>query len=196
MELAAELLATSNEQELDHFLSNLMRRPFGHRGRRMGPRRMRHLGGWMKGAVRRIFPRPGRYDWRYANQDQDDQDDPYSQYGQLGADSGELLGLEFEGLTAEDQEFNAARQLVRLAGTAAAKAADLPESTPPDAAAQSAMAQAAQIHAPGLVRGAPESSPHSCGCGGSSHACQCQADHPAQGGQWVRHGNRIVLTGI
>jgi hypothetical protein len=221
MELAAELLAANNDQELDHFLGRMMRRSHPRFGRRIGAGRMRSLGGWLKGAVRRIFPRSHRYRWRFqpnmGGYDPYDQDDsygydpynPYSPFSQLGQDSGEVLGLEMEGLSPEDREFNAARKLVRLAGTAASTAAAIPESTPPEKAAEQAVAHAAQIHAPGLLRTegtdnhAPEHAHHDPGhdvhgthrgggFGGEPH----HHSHHPKTGQWVRHGDRIILHGL
>jgi hypothetical protein len=225
MELAAELLAANNDQELDHFLGRMMRRSHSRFGRRLGAGRMRSLGGWLKGAVRRIFPRSHRHRWRfqpnmggYDPYDQDDSSgyDPYSPYSQLGQDSGEVLGLEMEGLSPEDREFNAARKLVRLAGTAASEAAAIPQSTPPEAAAEQAVAHAAQIHAPGLLRTEgsgehlPEHAHHHHGHHSrEGHHAHDMHDidhgegkphharhHHYQTGQWVRHGHRIILHGL
>jgi len=149
----------------------------------------------MKGALRRVFPRGGRSSRRWFRSDpdeQDGQDGQDGQFGELASGAGELLGLEMEGLSAEDREFTAARQLVRLAGAAAAEAAANPVAQDPQAAAQQALAKAAQTHAPGLLRAQNNQSHHSCGCGSTGN-CHC---HSAESGHWVRRGNRIILHGL
>jgi hypothetical protein len=183
-ELASELLAVNSGQELDQFLGGLLHRaasavggalrsPLGHALERLA-----------KGAVRQILPSVGGglnalFDSRATGQ-----------IGQLAAGAGRVLGLEGEGLSAEDQEFAAATQLVRLAGAAAGQAAASPSTGTPEEVARQAMIQAARLHAPGLVRPA-SSHPHSCGCGGGS--CSCQI---ATAGSWERRGRHIILHGV
>jgi hypothetical protein len=70
--------------------------------------------------------------------------------GDLAQQAGSLLGLELEGLSPPDQEFETARQLVRLAGSAYRHAAWAPRNVRPRAAARSAAAWAARRHTPGL----------------------------------------------
>ena len=183
-ELAAELLGVTNDQELDQFLGGLLRRAASAVGGALRSPIGRALGGLAKGAVRKILPGTGRafnnlFDSAASGQ-----------IGQLGAGAGQLLGLEGEGLSAEDQEFNAARQLVRLAGTAAAEAAASPSTGAPADVAQRAMIQAARLHAPGLVRSAPQHQ-HS-GCGGAG-TCSCRQTAT---GSWERRGHNIILYGV
>jgi hypothetical protein len=59
-ELAADLLAVNNEQELDHFLSNLLRRGASAVGRRLRWPLSHRLGALVKGAMRKILPAVGR----------------------------------------------------------------------------------------------------------------------------------------
>lgn len=90
------------------------------------------------------------------------------------------LGLELEGLSPEDQEFEAARQFIRFAADATRNAVGGPVATPAHAAA----AQAAHRFAPGLrssVAGAP--------------APIEEPRAPAQSGQWVRRGPNIIVIG-
>ena len=63
-------------------------------------------------------------------------------------------GLEPQSLSPEDQEFEVAKQLVRVAGAAAQKAASMPAAAAPVTAAKVAVTEAARRHAPGLLRGA------------------------------------------
>ena len=75
-----------------------------------------------------------------------------SSRGDLAQQAGSLLGLELEGLSPPDQEFETARQLVRFAGSAYRHAAWAPRNMSPSAAARSAAARAARRYAPGLWR--------------------------------------------
>ncbi len=177
-ELAAELLGVTSDQELDQFLGNLLHRAASVAGGALQSPLGRALGGWAKGAVRKILPGIG-LDFNHLLDSA-----ASGQIGQLAAGAGRLLGMEFEGLSAEDQEFNAAQQLVRLAGTAAARAASSSIGSPKDVARQ-AMIEAARQHAPGLVRVAPQH-PH---CGGGS-TCSCRRN---TAGSWERRGRHIIL---
>jgi hypothetical protein len=99
---------------------------------------------------------------------------------QPGPDIGQLLGLELEGLSPEDRDFEVCRQLVRLASSAAQQASLAPPQANPDAVAQQAITAAASEYAPGLleqVNGSP---------GGAS----------PRSGRWVRRGRTITLYGI
>jgi uncharacterized protein (DUF697 family) len=61
----------------------------------------------------------------------------------LASSAGHALGLELEGLSAEDSEFEIAKQFVRFAGAAIQNAQQLPP--------QNAAIRAAQLYAPGLM---------------------------------------------
>lgn len=189
-ELAAELLAANSDQELDQFLGGLLRRAASSVGGALRTPVGRALGGLAKGAVRKILPGAGRGFNNLVGSFGG------GQLGQLAAGAGRLLGLEGEGMSAEDQEFSAARQLVRLTGSAAAQAATSPSAGTHTDVARQAMIQAAQLHAPGLVRTAP-SHQHSggCGCGGAGGTCSC---HGTRGGSgsWERRGRNIILHGV
>jgi len=93
-----------------------------------------------------------------------------------------MFGLEVEGLSHEDQQFEVAKQFVRLAGDAVKTAVSDP-SKPAAAAVRDGMMSAAQKYAPGLLPGAggPPAS-----FGGHGH----------QRGHWVRRGSKIVLYGV
>jgi hypothetical protein len=93
-----------------------------------------------------------------------------------------MFGLELEGLSPEDQEFEVARRVVRLAGNAARKAAAAPANANPASVAKKAVVKAARAHAPGLIKPtAPVIKPF-MGSGRS--------------GRWVRRGRKIVLMGV
>src|SRR5262245_28893524 len=114
-ELAAELLGVNSDHELDQFLGGLLRRAASAVGSVLHSPVGGALGGLVKGAVRKVLPDVGRL-FNAA------EGGPTAQL----AAAGRLLGLESEGMSAEDQEFNAATQLVRLTGAAAAQASASP----------------------------------------------------------------------
>jgi hypothetical protein len=174
MELATELLEVSSEAELDQFLGKLIsgvgrffkRSPIG-----------RALGGALKSVARVALPAAGAALGSIV---------PgvgTAIGGTLASTAGRALGLELEGLSPEDREFEIARRFVRLAGDAAMNAAAAPPGTPPEVVAQNALAEAAQKHAPGLVPGGqPGGMP-----GGRRRAAR---------GVWTRRGSTIVVHGV
>jgi len=140
MEYAANLLEITDEGELDQFLGGLIKRAGQAAGGALEPPVGRALGGYLKAAVRQVLPSieagaagvaAGRG---------------------LATPSGQVLGLELEGLSAEDQEFEIARRLVRLIGAATQKAAQVAPGVDGQSAAKQAVLAAARTHAPGLVR--------------------------------------------
>lgn len=70
-------------------------------------------------------------------------------FGNLAADA---FGLELEGLSPEDQEFEVARRFVRLAGEATREAMEAPKMLPPKTVAKQAIKKASVKHAPGLAK--------------------------------------------
>jgi hypothetical protein len=166
-ELASELLSVSDDGELDQFLGGLLKRVTRKIGKVLPKPLLDNLGGLLKGAVKKVVPAiagavGGPVGMALASQ--------------AAPALGSLLGLELEGLSAEDQEFEAARQFVRLAEEAAKQAATATQQEQPHLAARNAMIQASRRYAPGLV--APRSRA------------------PSQRGTWYRQGNRIVLVGV
>ena len=114
LELAAELLEIADEAELDRFLGRLIRRA----GRSVRSDAGRALGGLLKRTARKALPIVGRAVGGRLG-------------GRIAPSAGRIFGLELEGLSPEDQEFETARRIVRLADTAAANLASLPQTTPP-----------------------------------------------------------------
>lgn len=173
IELATELLEVGTDAELDQFLGGLISKVGKAVGTFVRSDTGRALGGILKGAAKKALPVIGRGIGQWISPERG---------GALGAQAGRLagkmLGLELEGLSQEDREFEVARQLVRFAAAAARRAAVAPVG-PPVAVAQRAAAAAARVHAPGLLQRLPGRSsllwPH--------------------GGRWVRRGRTIVLYG-
>ena len=161
MELASELLEVTDEGELEQFIGNFVKRfvrsPVA-----------KALGGLLKNAARQTLPIVGTALGGPAG-------------GDVAAQAGKLFGLELEGLSAEDQEFEAARQFVRFADQAAKNAAQAEPGVPPQTAARAGFVAAARQHAPGLVR--PTGRPLPTGA-------------RKRRGQWERHGRHIVVRDV
>jgi len=92
--------------------------------------------------------------------------------GRAASAAGRIFGLELEGLSPEDKEFEIAKSFIRFAGEAVRTAVTARGAAPPPAIARSAVAQAAARHAPGLLR----------------------STSPPMSGRWVRRGRDIVVV--
>jgi len=170
----------------------------------------RAVGGILKTAARRALPQIGKAVGDYIAP---------GAGGALGQRVGRWLGSQFElglqteGLSAEDREYQTARTFVRFAADAARRAAQTPTSVPPGVAAQRAIVAAAQRYLPGLVRppsaaGAPGvvRPPSAAGAPGmvrppSAAGAPGMVRPPSAAGarrttgRWVRRGNNIVILG-
>ena len=185
MELASDLLNVSSEEELELFLGNVFRkvrrgvRRVSRAGRRFFKSGVgRRLGGVLKGLARRALPVAGRAIGGVFG-------GPAGAAigGRLAPMAGRIFGLELEGLSPEDQEFETARRFVRLAASAAANAARGSQtSADPQRIVRSAIVSAARRHAPGLLT--------------AGSAASGVRRTGANSGRWVRRGNTIVLTGV
>lgn len=172
-QLASELLAVSNEGELDHFLGGLIKKAGRAVGKFVKSPVGRQLGGLLKGFAKKALPIAGS---ALGNLIAPGIGGAIG--GKLASAAGSAFGLETEGLSEEDQQFEIAKQFVRLAGDATKTAVSAPAAANPMAVARQAMARAVQRHAPGYGSGpAPAASGQ-------------------QSGRWVRRGNRIVLYGV
>jgi hypothetical protein len=181
MELAAELLGVASEQELDRFLGSLMQKAGRAVGQFVQSPTGQALGGILKGAAKQALPLLGSALGSSLGGTQG-----AKVGGQLAATAGRLFGLELEGLSLEDQEFEVSKSFVRFAGEAAKNAALAPTSPDPKTAAEAAAVRAAQQRAPGLL------SPSAAGNGPSALG----APGRRQSGRWVRRGNTIILFGV
>lgn len=176
-ELASELLTISNESELDQFLGDLIKKAGHAVGHFVKGSVGKSVGGLLKGAAKHLLPMAGS---ALGNLVVPGLGGMIG--GNLASAAGSALGLELEGLSQEDQQFEVAKQFVRLAGDCA-KTALADPGKPPLVAAREAMMKAAQRFAPGLLN---EVGPQSGAASGAAR----------QSGRWVRRGNRIVLYGV
>jgi hypothetical protein len=172
--LAAELLAVTDEGELDQFLGSLARRAVSAAKDFAGSSAGKAVGNILKSAARKALPQLGQAVGNYIVP---------GAGGQAGQRVGQWLGTKFEsglqleGLSAEDRDLETARAFVRFATSTAQRAAAMPRSVPAPLAAQKAATAAARQHLPGLLK--------SPGKSGS----------PAESGRWIRRGRNIVILG-
>lgn len=142
MELAAELLSVTNEAELNQFLGGLIKKAAGFIKSPVG----KALGGILKGVAKKALPIVGGAIGSFVAPGVGT-----AIGSSLGSAAGKLFGLELEGLSNEDREFEVARRVVRLGAVAARHAATAPRHIPPHHVARRAMTVAARRHAPGLL---------------------------------------------
>ncbi|HEV2147592.1 MAG TPA: hypothetical protein VGR37_09345 [Longimicrobiaceae bacterium] len=176
MELAAALLEVSGDQEMEQFLGKLIRRVGKAAGNFIKSPVGKALGGALKGVARVALPAVGTA-----------LGGPVG--GMLASTAGKMFGLELEGMSPQDQEFEAARRFVRLAGASAQNAARVRPGTPPTVAAKDAVLAAARKHAPGLVSGA------AAGGAGGMQGSGGSRGQGGQSGRWIRKGDRLILFG-
>jgi hypothetical protein len=181
MELAAELMEVRDEQELDRFLSDALKRASRALGPVVSSPLGQAVGGMLKGVAKKALPLAGTAVGTWLG-------------GPLGAKigsglatmAGNALGLEGESWSQEDREYEGAKQFVRLAADSVKNAAQMGPGVDPRAAAQASVAQAARTLAPGLLQSS------------APLAQTWRRDMAANGnsGLWRRRGNRIVLYGV
>lgn len=176
LEFAHELLSVANEQELNMFLGNLIKKA----GKAVGNFARSSVGqsliGALKGVAKKALPIAGSAIGTFFG-------GPAGTAigGKLGSMASNLFELELEGLSPEDQEYEMARAYVRFANAAANKAAGMVQqgAANPQGVVKQALTEAAQQHAPGLLQ--PTSAPQN---GQRKRATQ---------GSWVRRGNTLVI---
>lgn len=164
--LAAELLAVTNEAELEQFMENFYhhhhsghhRRPHHHRGRR----------------------RLGRHFKRYLRHRDDDAIQPVPIAAAVVPAEPDDEPDDGSG----DQELESARRCVRLAAAVAKKAAENPAAADPAAAAYG--------QAPGASQAGGAGAAHSPA---GPYGAPAQSAQP-QAGRWVRQGRHLILLGI
>lgn len=174
MELASELLNVRNEQELEQFLGDLISKAGKAIGGFVKGPVGQAIGGVLKGAAKVALPIAGGALGTFVG-------GPIGmQIGSsLGSMASNALGLELEGLSNEDREFEVAKQFVKFAGETVKNALQAPPNIDPATVARSAASEAAREHAPGLAD-------IDARLGGHHH----------HHGRWTREGDKIVVYGV
>jgi hypothetical protein len=161
MELTAELLEITSEEELEEFLGNIMSGVARTVGGVINSPEAKALGGVLKGVAKDALP----FITSAAGTALGGMAAPYlgpaapALGGIIGGTAGQQLAtrvfeMELEGMTQEQAQFEMGRRIVGLAATSAAHAAKAPRGAPPAKVARAAITKAARQHAPGLLRGA------------------------------------------
>jgi hypothetical protein len=174
MELASQFLEIANENELENFLGDLIKSAGRALGKVVKSPIGQALGGVLKTVAKKALPIAGGALGGMFG-------------GPLGASlgsglasmAGNALGLELEGLSQEDREFEASKQYVKFAAETVKKALEAPASTDPASTAHRAAVEAARALAPGLMdTGKPETAGF---------------EEKRRTGRWVRHNGKIIL---
>lgn len=139
MEFAAELLETQSDASFDATLRRLVDRATQATSGSLNPDVAKALEQRLQVLSRKALPFAGRSLGVLHNP-------------KTMAAAAQLFGLELEGLSPEDKEFELTRSFVRLAADAVRHAAALPLSASPQAMASRAATEAARHWAPGLLR--------------------------------------------
>jgi len=175
MELAAEFLNVADEAEMEQFLGDLVSGIGSALGKIVNSPVGQAVGGVLKNVAKTALPIAGGALGTFVG-------GPIG--GMIGSNlasiAGSALGLELEGLSPEDQEFEATRQFIRFAGQTVANALEADPHADPEAVAHAAAVEAARVHAPGLMDIAD----------GGWH------EPHRSTGRWVRHRDRIILFGV
>ncbi|HEX2077423.1 MAG TPA: hypothetical protein VHG08_06925 [Longimicrobium sp.] len=148
MELAAELLGLQSEEEMEEFLGKLIKKAGGAIKKFASSGVGKALGGVLKTVAKKALPIAGA---ALGNMVLPGVGGMIG--SKLASAGGKLFGLELEGMSPQDQEFEIARRFVRLSGEAARQAARMPMRGSPMNTAKDAVLAAAQMHAPGLSGG-------------------------------------------
>lgn len=173
MELTAELMEVTNEEELDLFLGKLIKKAGSALKKVVKSPIGRAVGGVLKGVAKKALPIAGGALGGFVG-------------GPLGAKigsglasaAGKALGLELEALSQEDREFEGGKQFVRFAANTVKNAVSAPASIDPRRAAQAAATKAAQKYAPVLL-----------GVGAGTSASMGKG----RSGRWIRRGRNIII---
>jgi hypothetical protein len=202
MELASELMQVRDEQELDRFLSTLIKGAGRALGRLVGSPEGQAIGSILKGAAKQLLPHAagavgaafgGPIGARISSglasviNGQGEMEMEAEGWNQEGWNQ---EGWNQEAWNQEDSEFEGAKQFVRVAADTVRNAMAAAGSTDPMSAAQYAIAQAAELRAPGLMQTGPRygMAPYSGRYPGAYSG--------DESGRWMRRGNRIVLFGV
>lgn len=181
MERAAEALEVSNEAELEQFLGDVISSAAKGIGGFLNSDTGRALVSQLKPIAKQALPAVGSALGGMIG------GPTGAKIGaQLAPAAGQMFGLELEGLSSEDREFEVARNLTRLAGSAAQHAAFSTSPGDGDAIAQAALVKAARHHAPGIVGELETASCPNCG-----HPITATHHHHHR--RWMRRGNTIIV---
>jgi hypothetical protein len=168
VELAMELMAVTNEAEMEQFLGNVFKKAWSGIKKIAKP-----LGGVLKSVAKKALPFVGSALGSFI---------PIPGVGTalggaLGTAVSKALELEYGELESEEAEFEMARRFVRIAASAAQQAGAAPQTGDLMSAANRAVVNAARQHLPGA----------------DLRALGASTDRLS--GRWFRQGANIVVVG-
>jgi hypothetical protein len=180
LELAAELLSVSSEEEMDQFLGKMFRgigRGLRKVGGFIGKRVLPALGKGLKALGKAALPHLGKVLGSFI---------PIPGVGTaiggaLGTLASKALELELSGLSAEEADLEMARRFVRIAATAARQAASSSPDQDEETVVNEALVTALRKHLPYLHLGESE---------------RFAMPGAKQRGRWIRRGRQVVVLGI
>ncbi|MGR9108002.1 MAG: hypothetical protein ACU843_13820 [Gammaproteobacteria bacterium] len=180
IELAAELLSVSSEEELDEFLGKLFKRigrGLKKFGRFVGKKVLPTLGKGLKAIAKVALPVAGKVLGSFI---------PIPGVGTavggaLGQAVSNALELEFGDMSLEDREFEIARRFVRIAATAAHRAALASPDRDYKSAVDEALEVAARTHLPYI---------------NADENAFLRMQNVIHHGRWLRRGGRIIVSGV
>jgi hypothetical protein len=161
LELAAELLEATDERKLNRFLLSLIAKVERAVGRSLSSPVKVALGIILQSAAKKMLPMLNRVPGAQSG-------------GQLASVASRFFGLELEGLSPEDKEFEIAKSFVRFAAAAVRNALNAPLAAEPRTLARKAIVQSAQRHAPGMLSDSSRES--------------------KQTARWYRQGRNIIVV--
>jgi hypothetical protein len=148
MEAAIELLEAADERQLDRVLVDLIRKANGETGNTLSLPVGGAVAGVLKAVAGQVLPLAPETAGQPVGSRLG------AQLGRgLASVAGPALGLELEGLSREDSEFEAIRQFVRFAAKTVENAGGIAPNAAPADIAHHAVAMAARVYAPGLMTG-------------------------------------------
>ncbi len=189
-EATSALMEINSEEEFEAFLGDLLSKAAQAVGGFLTSQTGQSLGSLLKGAARQILPVVSQ-----------------ALGGEMEYEDSK--GPNYSEAEWEEREWEAANTFVKLVHEAGQIAAQEPPNADPDAVANKAVSQAAQVHAPALL-GPPPTQPgppmqtqpmppmHPGGFPpapafpGQHHHYR----HHAHSGRWVRRGREIILYGV
>jgi len=180
IELAAELLSVSNEEELDQFLGKFFKKigsGLKKAGRFIGKKVLPALGKGLRTIAKAALPIAGKVLGSFI---------PIPVVGTaiggaMGKAASKALELEFSGVSAEEMELEMARRFVRMAATATQQAALSSPDMDPEVVVNEAIVSAARKHLPyfGLRKSERSGMPGT-----------------RQQGLWIQRGRQIAVLGV
>ena len=177
LELASQLLEIATEQELHEFVDGLIKKAGQELNETVAPPMEQDIGDILKSLAKVALPIAGGALGGYFGGPAG-----ASLGSSLASKVGQAFGLELEGLSPEDSEFEASKQFIKFAGATVKNALEADPYTDPANVAYGAAVKAARVHAPGLMNISER----------STHIHR----RPRCTGRWVRHRCKIILLGV